>query len=946
VLPVVSPNPAELPTRLSPQQAVEYAHELTYRQAQPILQELGRLQAAEEIEGFEVAPELHGVTIRGASRRTLAEISRLQEISALLPLGEEAPTCAVAAAEALPEQILSLSQVTARSQTALQPADLRAQATDPSIMIEISLDSGWANVSGSAAPDSTVTLRILRGGRTLATESTTSSSSGYYSFRPSWHACPSSGYDWSLRPGDVVEVTAGGNTVSTVVAHLSAWVDPETDVVAGSTDPGRSVEVQLLESGGDPCRVSGHSQTLNISSDGTFSTDFTGRVDFDRRAYALVYAEDSNGNSTYSAFSAYHIASDFGSTGFLRGYLPPEVDFSATLSRTGGVVATYNGSSNASGSYYGSFTQTIQAGDVISVSGGGVEMQYTATDLEITWDHAADQISGAVTPGRLVRTGFHPNSGGWTVSTSCVWDYDCNSGVADGSGAFLITTTLDLKRGDYAYIYVYDAEGHYQYQRRYLPVVVAELSWNHVTGHWSHYRTGGVTVTLKESGGVVKERHTGVGLSSWNYEFDAGMTSSIAPTDIIEVTDGTSTETMTVQNLSARLNSATGHLTGTAINGDLLARLYDFRRESDYSYSYCCETQVTEGSYDLTFDSADLGGQDEARVWSTGPNGHYTHRDARAFSINAQKDSNDIWGYSETPHTPITITLQSGGSSQVTRTTTSDALGYYEAYLWDDGIPITITQGDVVQVETGAGRSADLAIPLLTVHADAADNRLYGQAPASQPVRLRVRRHYLWGYYLASQNTQTDGSGDYSASFDDRYWSRDCSSIDVGHGCSQPVVYYYNSDGHQVWLEGAYPEPVEPDSYESDNSSSTATPYSGVQSHTFHVVTDTDWISFTVPQADVDNNVVYRISTFNLGWGMSTQVQLYNAGMDALATWWGNENHGRGVSALWTPSAAGDYYLEVATSSSSHAAYCDAVYDLRVLPVRARVYLPLVMQSY
>ncbi|MEA3376660.1 MAG: hypothetical protein U9R72_10760 [Chloroflexota bacterium] len=223
-----------------------------------------------------------------------------------------------------------------------------------------------------------------------------------------------------------------------------------------------------------------------------------------------------------------------------------------------------------------------------------------------------------------------------------------------------------------------------------------------------------------------------------------------------------------------------------------------------------------------------------------------------------------------------------------------------------------------------------------------------GRSPASQPVSPGLRRYYSGGWYSQSANTTADDSGDYQASFDGRYWSRDCSPVDVSHRCVRPTVSYYNPAGHQVWLEGPDPQPVGPDAYEGDDSSDAATAYVDVQSHTFHAGDDTDWVSFSVPARDV-GNTPYRIETFNLGWGMGTNVRLYDTDQILQSEWWGYDqswNPGRGVSARWTPPLSGTYYLEIRPPSSSYAAYCDAVYDLRVLPLRGQIYLPLVTRSH
>ena len=945
-LPVISPNPMEVPPHLSPEQAIAYARGLTYRQARPVLAELERLQAEGKIAGFEVRPDLHGVLVRGGLSEVPEQLSRLRDIAAVAPFEEgNPPPCAATAAEALAEQVEGLSRVAADAFAGLRATGVTSlQSTDPSVDAYV-WEGTWSYVSGRTTPDTEVAMRILRGGRVIATGSTTSSDSGDYYFYPSWQSCPTSGYDWTLRPGDVVEVTAHGNTVSTVVATLSAWVDPETDVVAGRTDSGRSVEVRVYAYGGDPCSSTVYERTVGTDGSGNFSVDFTSQVDFDRRASATVYARDGNGNSTYTWFYAYRITAEFNSDWF-NGSLKPEVSFTAVLSRGGSIVSTYNGTSDSRGYYYGWFTDTIRAGDIIQVSGGDVSMEYTATDLDVTLDPTADQATGTTGAGRTVKAYFYKRTWWGYVWTGCSWNGDCASTTADGSGAFTLSTDLDLVRGDYANFYVYDAEGNYQYAwERPVPAIVADLSSNQVEGYWGDPNAGYVTVTLKNSSGTVKETDSWIGVSSWDGEFDTWMSSDIAPTDIIEVTDGVVTETMTVQNLTARLDGGTGHLTGNAPSGHLVAALWDFRRDERYSYGYCSEADVA-GSYNLTFNGAQVGGQDYADVWSSGPDGHYTHRWDHAFTVNVEKESDNIDGYTETPFTPVTVTLQRGGSPVAVYTTTSSADGYYGGSL-SGGTPVTITQGDAVQVQTGDGDSVTVSVPELTVNADAANNRVYGKSPANDLVQPEVRRHYNWGLRVSSQIIAADTSGNYSASFNDLYWSRDCSAIDVGHRCIQPAVRYYNSAGHQIWLEGPSPQPVEADIYESDNISTTARTYAGIQSHTFHATTDTDWITFTVSQADVDNGVSYRIETFNLGWGMATRLKLYATdGTTLLIEWTGYEYHGRGASALWTPSTAGTYYLEVSPPSSSYAAYCDAVYDLMIMPVRAQVYLPLVMRGY
>jgi hypothetical protein len=942
-LPIVSPDPTEIPADLGPDQAIEYARSLTYEQAQPILDALNRLRAEGQVTAFEVRSDLHSIVIKNATPEAIEHVAHLQSTAGIVGFKEAAPAaCAVAAAEALPEQVLGLSRAHAMQAETMKTVGT-VQATNPSIAAYAQPGGTWSYIYGSATSNVEVEMRILRGGRVIATQSATSSNHGYYYFNPSWQSCPTSGYNWTLRPGDVVEVTAQGNTVSTTVVALSAWIDPTTNTVTGKTNPGRTVRISISKPTSDPCTWEGTEQSVTADANGNFTANFTGQMNFDRRASASINVLDANNNSTTASSHAYRIVAQFDNSSF-SGYLKPAVDFTATLRRSGNVVATYTGRSDLDSYYYGWFNQTIRSGDIIAVTGGGVTLQYTASDLNMTLDYINNRITGTTAPGRQVRVLFYKNDSTLSVRTSCTWDYECNSGAASGTGNFTIPTTLDWMRGDYAYVYVYDAEGNYQYSgSRYVPAIVGEVGNDSISGYWRDPDVD-LTAVLKDSGGVVKATETSV-RASWNGSFSTWLGSTIMPADRIELGDGTFTETMTVQNVTARLNSNTNHLAGNAPDRRLFAYLWDFQPDSGYSYGYCQETTVTGGAYNLMFDGTQIGAQDYATVWSTGADGHYTRRDTNAFSINAYKEDNYIWGYSETPNIPVTITLRTGTTTKATETSTSSSTGYYYANLRDNGAPVNIIQGDAVQVQTGDGSNATLQIPELTLNTDAANNRVYGKAPANQPVRPGLQRLYNSGYWASSQNIHTSSAGNYSATFSGLYWSRDCSAMQVGHRCTQPTVSYYTPAGYQIKLEGNRPPSAPADAYESNNTAATAKDYHSIQTHTFHTSDDVDWIKFTVPAADVTHGVPYHIETLNIGWGMDTCLHLYDVdGSTELAY---NDDGGVGLASriVWTPSAAGTYYVKVRPYSSNSTDYCDAYYDLRILPVRAKTFLPLVTRN-
>ena len=145
-----------------------------------------------------------------------------------------------------------------RQVLALSRPDVQSQSTSGATTIDVyaPYQSDWTDVEGNTAPNIAVSMRILRGTKIVWTETGVSDAQGYYRFSPEWtDSCSSDlAHTWKVIPGDVVEITAGGARVSTVVARVVAWVDPVSNIVAGETDAYRKVTV-FLHSAGIGCCV-------------------------------------------------------------------------------------------------------------------------------------------------------------------------------------------------------------------------------------------------------------------------------------------------------------------------------------------------------------------------------------------------------------------------------------------------------------------------------------------------------------------------------------------------------------------------------------------------------------------------------------------------------------------------------------------------------------------
>lgn len=935
-LPVEPPSP-DVPAGLTPQKALEYARRLTQQQAEPLLAELRALRARGVVTAFEVSTGLHGIVVHLAEGgRGLDELARLPGLSAVMPR-QDAVSCGRSAVDAMQRQLLAASQARAVRDAGVGAAP---QATNPSIDVYHYPDNSYGEISGYAAGNTTVTLRIYRAdGSPRVTQTGTSYGDGWYDFYPSYHSCPSSGYDWVPHTGDTVEVSAAGNTASTVVAPISVWADPVADVVAGVTAPGRSVLVEAHYPAGSPCQWASSSVTVGTDAGGSFSASFVGTADLDRSSWAYAYARDPNGNSTYLFAYAYSLHTNFYDGQNFSGYLKPGVSFTADLKRGGSTISTVAGTTESYGYFYGDFGQPMQPGDVVEVTGGGVAVSMTVAGLSnLGLDPAANSVSGTTAPGRRVEADFY-TAYYWPSYNGCSWNYDCASATADGSGHFGLAAGFDWKRGDVVYLYIYDEQGNYQYTGElYAPLIIADSHGWAVDGTWPE---PGVHLygTLRDSGGTVK----GTG-ETWAYgDFSLYLGAQMLPGDQVEVTDGITPRSTTVSDVTARVNSDADTIYGHTPGGRLTVYFYNQDLDNGWQYEYCHELSVGPGDYSLNVSGdANLNASSWANVYFTGGDGHKTHASGHAFWVFSQKDAQHVSGYTVEPSTAVSVTLRDGDGN-VKGIGGGASEGQYGFFFVT--VPATILSGDRLDVTAG-GWSAQVPIPDLTANLDPPGNRVYGRAVPDEIVYLMLLHRDKWSHSEYFYHTRADASGDYSYALAG-YWPYNCSPVQAGDRCAQAMASYYNGQGHEVDVHGAPPPDAAPDAYESDDTYGQASIYSGPQSHTFDEDPDDDWVKLTVPAEDVADGIVYRFSTYNLGWHMATRVRLYRPdGTTLIWDYTADEDWGRGLTQDWMPATPGDYYLDVSSPGYQYTGYCDAVYDLRILPLRDVVYLPVITRSY
>ena len=143
-----------------------------------------------------------------------------------------------------------------------------------------------------------------------------------------------------------------------------------------------------------------------------------------------------------------------------------------------------------------------------------------------------------------------------------------------------------------------------------------------------------------------------------------------------------------------------------------------------------------------------------------------------------------------------------------------------------------------------------------------------------------------------------------------------------------------------MYILGPEPLPVTADPFEADDTYTTATPYTGIQAHTFHATDDIDWISFTVAPGDVGKPLF--LTTRNLGFNARTDLFLYDTDGTTLIV---SEISYSPIYSeiILVPDSEGVYYVRVEPFFNFNTIDCGSTYDFMI--DNARIYLPLAVRQ-
>lgn len=905
-------------------------HEVAGRQAQPLLDELQRLQLRGEILAYELDPAQFAVRVTAAGELPLLD----EGVSYAVAAEDGPPSCAVG----LPEAMTAAARATIADE-ALDPMRPRGATAGPTLNISVRAPYAgeYARVSGSTEPNVSVQMRVWRNGSLYLTWYNESNDNGYYEMYPYWDSCPRGGYMWYLQPDDVVEITAAGKTSRTTVAPIVASLDPMTGQIFGQTAPNREIRGWLDFMMADECYWDNEAWYSQSGADGRFTADVSGIDGPDRRSSATVYVVDSNGHTTYSYADAFSINTELGYNGVWmtvnRG-----VSGVARLSRGGQQISSETFISDATGyAWIYFYDADLMPGDVITVQDGRLTMTTTLASAGLSLDATQNRLVGTTTPGYEMTAGFYARSDSYdAIRTSCEWQYGCGRATAAANGAISIPAQFDLLPGDYTYPLIYDPEGNRQYMPTLsAPTLAASPGLPFIRGYWARPYTD-IVIRLYAPDNSLKRETTDY--SSYDGEIAPWLGVQALAGDRIEATDGIRTLSMVIPDAGARLNSIAQALTIHGPSRPYLATYWD--QAGRYSAGQeCFDGNISGGQT-----SIDLAGrvtaQDGANVFIRGADDNYLFLPLSAFTVYVIQNSPYVDVYGETAGAEVSLIQRRGGSVINQESDIADALGY--AYF---SISTDLLAGDTVEIDVNDGTSADITLTPLTALVNPANNSIYGVAPANHDLATRLIRSTPYSTWIWNVWGEADSSGRYETEiYTDWYWGGDwrepCLNVFVDDRCAVPSVRYWTNLGHTVSLAYAAPSGASADSFENDDTAATAKLHpGGTRTHTFHTNTDVDWVKVTIPPWAVGRPVTFRVS--NMGWGVNVDMILYRQNGTTVAP--GQEMFYSENETLlrWEPDVAGTVLLRMAPMDEYAAGHCDAYYDLRL--DLAQVALPAIV---
>jgi hypothetical protein len=588
-----------------------------------------------------------------------------------------------------------------------------------------------------------------------------------------------------LKAGQILEMNApSGETISFAIPTLTAQADPATDIISGQAPPSSPLELNFY----DYNTSSYHDLDFTSQPDGSYSASLSGLTDITPRDYGWVYYHTPQGLTAYTYFQVPYVFVDQYYRE-LGGYLPPDTAYTANLwDSQGRLVATTNGFSYSSGSFYAEFwdanlgePRPIQVDDTVEIiPQGSAPVQIPVHQVTAQADLDTEIVSGVALPGMPVRVRVC-----WWESIYSYCTYEDTLADSAGNFQYDFSSWHDLRTGEFINIESSNSDGNIVEIGYYIPSRVYVNAWEDYAYLYTTSKAP-VTITLKDALGAVKSSLTSQ--TSYTGYLYAGGVGDIVTGDILQVSVGSLnegdsavvTEVIVVPLEISLLDRPADIIEGAGPpDSTVMIGLESDEYNSDYQAPVAT---AADGSYHLELSQVwNLRGDDylELVYHDSGRNRQVFDTYVPSMNISLAYSWMDGAGLPST--TGVLYLKNSQGIVKESQQVTVSPWGRWSASF---STPFEI--GDRIEMHIG-GQIFSLTLPTLTLSADPDTDILSGSAPANQFLFLSINSRFDFYETVLQADPGGAFSLDLSGGFDithlndiELYWNtQDADSVSL-----------------------------------------------------------------------------------------------------------------------------------------------------------------------
>ena len=619
----------------------------------------------------------------------------------------------------------------------------RATVARPWVVPDIVVELESAEVAGAGIDGQRIEAELMRRGVLVGrAELSVPASSGMTIAgcpRCDWRIqlSDASGYPAPISPGDTLRVGVDSGWTDVVVPHLSFDVNPETEEVFGTTEPGRTLNLRLGAIDSPIDEVS-----LSSASDGTFMGRFP---EAELVVGDWVWAEVRLGGVTFRASEeAWTLSVDIG-RGEVSGHARPGERVLVALDRDDELVGYIEGFAGSHGEFKlillardGS-TLTIRPGDRIRIEAAGRSHSVLVPEITLRADRLDDVVFGeAPADGALnVRAIDERGLDGGVI------EVDALRAESD-TYAVDLAARFDVSGGD-RLLARYRSEAGEVFERALrVPLIMAQLGGNTVVG----VAEPGVDVlvTALRGGETIARRTTRAGADGvFSLGLVDGSDVRLSAGDLVStewdaVSEGASgAESTSVVDISAQIEVPIRAVSGVAPSNSRIVATVD--EASVGSWPPIGSRSASDGRFSVEIPGLGrlLAGS-IADVSTDDPLGHRTWIRSVLARLEIEIGRQVVRGLAD-PLADYELTLKDGAESIAAGTVRTRTSGQFEAALTGERpVEAVMLPGQELVLRPRDGSEAEvtasLIIPALSIEIDGAGRLVHGVAPPSASLRV------------------------------------------------------------------------------------------------------------------------------------------------------------------------------------------------------------------